>query len=406
MSVRVLEFERDCRDAVGRVRAAIIDLFDTLGTDPTTPQRVSRKFGFNKTLTWNMAKVVEAKDDLAAAPHVPGRSSLEKVFDASLKSGAPARVVESLREAIANFDRMVEEHIGDRADLELMLDSMGLRSPEGAELSRRLAFRGMSGILGVQARARLMCCLLAPNAADAGSLDMAMVSGYCGFRRLRADMRWPLFKERTWSDRGDPIARVPWEPIGDHPSLPGFTFRVERGDSGPPLVEAMRTPEGLDFELLPGPVGKSAAFDVYKAEMLRAGASRCQREPGESGEFGVAITAPAQALVFDLVVHRDLRGMASGAEPLVFNRTFPEGLPTGGRQDAARLPIFSRTVPLAGSPLAVATSLAPGYPSMLRRAAGRLGVDLAEFVGVRLEMDHPPMGATVILRFPLEEGPV
>ena len=207
--VRVVEFEKDCRDAVTRVRAAIIDLFDALGADPTTPQRISRKFGLNKTLTWNMAKVVESGDSLAAAPHVPGRASMEKVLEVSLQSGAPAHVAGSVRDAITNFDRMVELHIGDRADLELMLDSMGLRSPDGAELSRRLAFRGMSGVLGVQARSRLMCCLLAPNSAQPASLDMAMISGYSRFRRLRADMRWPLFKERTWSDKDDPIAAWP-----------------------------------------------------------------------------------------------------------------------------------------------------------------------------------------------------
>lgn len=402
MSVRALEFEKDCREAVTRVRAAIIDLFDALGADPTTPQRVSRKFGLNKTLTWNMAKVVESGDSLSAAPHVPGRASMEKVLEVSLQSGAPVRVVDTLRDAITNFDRMVEVHIGDRADLELMLDSMGLRSPEGAELSRRLAFRGMSGVLGVQARTRLMCCLLAPNRDDPASLDIAMMSGYSGFRRLRADMRWPLFKERTWSDQGDPIARSPWTPVGEHPTLPGFTFQHDEQLSEPPAVEAVRTSEGMDFELLPGPVGKSAAFDVFKAEMLRAAASRYRREPDESGEFGVSITAPVQSLVFDLVVHRDLRTVML-AEPLVFSRSFPEGRPTGGREDASRLPIFARTSPLPGSPPAVATPLVPGYSPMLRRAAASLGCNLAEFVGVRLEMSHPPLGSTVILRFPLEE---
>jgi hypothetical protein len=404
VQVRVVEFERDCREAITRVRSAIIDLFDALGADPTTPQRISRKFGLNKTLTWNMAKVVEAGDSLAAAPHIPGRSSVEKVLEVSLSHGAPARVVDSLRDAITDFDRMVEVHIGDRADLELMLDSMGLRTPEGAELSRKLAFRGMSGILGVQARTRLSCCLLSPNAQDPSSLDMAMISGFAGIRRLRADMRWPLFKERTWSDQGDALTSDRWTPIGDHPTLPGFTFRHDPAIAEPPSIEPVDTPEGRDFELLPGPIGKSAAFDVYKAEMLRAAAGRYRRTPDETGEFGVAVTTPVQSLVFDLVYHRDLP-LVGRAEPLVFSRTFAEGRPTGGKHDASRLPIFSRTAPIPGSPPSVATPLVPGYSTMLRRAAAQLGVDLAEFVAIRLEMDHPPLGSTILLRFPLESPP-
>jgi hypothetical protein len=118
----------------------------------------------------------------------------------------------------------------------------------------------------------------------------------------------------------------------------------------------------------------------------------------------VSVTAPVQSLVFDLIVHRDLPTVTR-AEPLVFSRIFPEGRPTGGREDASRLPIFSRTSPLPGSPPAVATPLVPGYAAMLRRAAASVGCNLAEFVGIRLEMSHPPLGSTVILRFPLEETP-
>ena len=64
-----------------------------------------------------------------------------------------------------------------------------------------------------------------PPAVDFSRLDMPLgeaLSTQRSIRRLRPDMRWPLFKERTWSDQGDPIARSPWTPIGDHPSLPGF----------------------------------------------------------------------------------------------------------------------------------------------------------------------------------------
>src|SRR5262245_44970872 len=150
------EFENQCRASVDRLRSALIELYDSIGADPGKPQDVSRSLRVNKTLAWNVARLLQAEDSLAAVPHVPGASSLEKVIQASARNGADAETVAKAREAVADFRRMISAHAGDRPTLDLIID--GARSAKSPlELSRKLAFRGNSGLYGVQARTQLQC---------------------------------------------------------------------------------------------------------------------------------------------------------------------------------------------------------------------------------------------------------
>ena len=153
--------ERECSEAVGRLRAALIGLYDSVGADPSSPQEVARTFRINKTLTWNMAKLMQSGDGLAAVPHVPGNSSIERFLKATESKGANKKAVEAVRTATREFERVISVHVGDRATLDLVIDAMPNSDAQGLELSRKRAFLGNSGIYGVQARANLMCCFLA-----------------------------------------------------------------------------------------------------------------------------------------------------------------------------------------------------------------------------------------------------
>ena len=127
--------EQDCNDAVGRLRAALIGLYDSVGADPASPQDVARTFRINKTLTWNMAKLMQAGDGLAAVPHVPGNSSIERFLKATESHGASKKVVEAVRDATKEFERVISVHVGDRATLDLVID--GMASGDGAGLRAR-----------------------------------------------------------------------------------------------------------------------------------------------------------------------------------------------------------------------------------------------------------------------------
>ncbi|MCA9312380.1 MAG: hypothetical protein KDA21_14295, partial [Phycisphaerales bacterium] len=355
----------------------------------------------NKTLTWNMAKLMLAEDGLAAVPHIPGNSSIERFLKATEGRVANKKLVSAVRDATRGFERVIEEHVGDRATLDLVID--GLPSPDstGLEQSRKRAYLGNSGIYGVQTKVSLQSCLLAPNPDDPDQLDIVMLRGLIGVRRLRPSVRLPLIRTRQWSDAGQAIGSEPWVPIEEGATSPVLS-RFNQGDV--PHAEAVAVDGGTDYVIHPGPIGNRGAFDWYFGDMIRSGACRYRTDNDATGEFGLVIASPTETLVFDLIAHRDL-SFVLDAECAVHAHLYTDRQVGGRFNDATLLPIHQRAVALPGSPPAVATRLVPRYREIHDYVFKRLGWDPKAFCGVRLEMKYPPLDSTVMQRFCLPEAP-
>lgn len=109
--------------------------------------------------------------------HLPGAEGIEILPKAAHKVGVAELLLDNVREAQRDFDRVV-------------LDSMGgAGSGERLEYSRKLAFRGSSGVWGLQARVRCTTSFVAPNRDNPDLLDLGLVGGLVDVRRLRAGMR-------------------------------------------------------------------------------------------------------------------------------------------------------------------------------------------------------------------------
>ena len=388
--------EQECQHTVDRLRAALIELYDSVGADPGSPQDVARAFHIGSTLSWNIAKLLQTPDAFAAVPHVPGSASIEKILKATRSKGAPDRAIKEVRDAALQFENMVEIHVGDRPTLDLIIDGLATNGAAGLELSRKRAFHGNSGIYGVQAKTYLMSCFLAPNPDEPDQIDMVMMRGYVALRRLRPTVRIPVFRIRQWSAAGQAIGTQQWRPLEDEgsPLLPSFS----RGDI--PEIEAVEVDGGVDYVLQPGPIGNRGAFDCFLGDMLRAGASRFRTEQDTTGEFGATVTVPSEQIVFDLIAHEDV-AFALDASTHIYASYFTHEQSGGEWDEAARLPIRQTPNELAGSPPAVATPMIPRYSEMQSYVFERLGWKASEFRGVRLQMKYPPLGATVIQRFEL-----
>lgn len=396
-------FENACQEAVGSLRAALVALFDSVGADPSAPQDIARRYRLNKTLTWNISRLLQAPDSIAAIPHVPGSQAIEKMLAATGADGASKDALQRVRSASRAFDQIVEVHVGDRTTLDLVLDGMGPANGAagGLELSRKLAYRGNSGLYGVQAKTRVMSWFLAPNAADPSRLDMAMVAGYVGLRRLRSNVRWPIYKVRAWATTDDqPITQPRWEPL-EPGAQDGLAMMPSFSSLDASEVRVIESAQGIDCHLLPGKIGNVGAFDCLRGEFMLAAANRYQEDSEDStGECGAAITTPSEALMFDLIVHRDLE-FAMNPEVLVFSKLSAMGEQTPARDDESVLPINAQTVNLPGVPPAVATPMIPRYTEIAELAVSRLGRDLSEFRARRVVIDYPPLDSHVVLRFEL-----
>eukprot|EP00913_Durusdinium_trenchii_P005855 g5467.t1 len=377
------DFESHCRESLDGLRAALIRLYASAGIDPDSPQDVARRFKLNKTLTWKLSKVIGATDNLAAVNHVPGSGAMQIFLKSMASSGAGPEAIDGVRNAAKRFDEMVQLHVGDRPTLELVLDGMAPGATDRLEVSRKLAFRGNSGIWGVQAQTRLALNVLAPNKDNPDTLDIV----------------------REWSTGEDAMMTKPdWEPLeeGDSPSVANImaSFSSERM----PEIRAEQSSEGTDFVLMPGPVGNFGAIDCYQGELMRSAVSKYATNDDPIGEFGAAISVPLESLVMDIVVEESL-AFALEARVIVLGQISRQSQPTPDETSSSALPITDTVRVISGQPPALATHRIERYPEMLELICDRLGCEPRRMRAVRLEMKYPPLGSTVLLRFDLPRRP-
>ncbi len=392
-------FESDCHETVTKLKSALIELYDAGSVDPNKPQDAARQLGINKTLTWSISRFLESSGSMVAVSFVPGASSIAKVVEAFPSSPRVTEAKARVNEAALGVDAMIARHAGDRTTLDLILDNLTANPDDRLELSRRLSFRGQSGICGVQAKTRLSTWFLAPSASDPTLLDMAAIRGCVRVRRLRPNVQWPIFKMRFWGFLDNTNETHRWEPL-DRTAPNGVPLMTEfcRGDI--PQVDATNTEQGRDYVMRSGEVGNTGAFDCFAGEIMRSEVGRYATPEDQIGEVGMVIAMPCESIVIDLLYHRDL-DFVSQATSILFSEVIPHGQRTPGVEDSKVLPIHPRLVALAGSPPAVATPLVPRYSEMVQRVFDRTGWNPSEFAGVRVEMEYPPLHSQLMIRFPL-----
>lgn len=390
----------DSRVALQAMRRSLIDLYNALGADPQTPQEVARTFRINRNLTWKLSRVMGAADPFASLNHLPGERSMELAMGAFSKAGAPAEAVESVREAMRTLQSVVKEHAGDREHLELTLESMGLLEREAsAETSRELAFKGSSGVWGLQARTRVAVAFAAPG-READTFDYVIIAGLVGFRRLRSSVQWRLYRAQAHDDRGGRLKEGQgFEEI--EPKKPGelpMLIREFCSPNMPPLI-TQQSADGLEICLPGGEVGNRAAFDCFFGYIYRGVPAR-RTEGNEHGSAAATVTLPVEQLLFDLILHKDV---PMPSEPEVSLYGFPHGGPEDPSAQTERnlLPMNERLVELAGHPPAVGTPAAPRLAKLNEFIFERMGWKPTDFGGRRILLRHPPMTSRLVVRWPL-----
>ncbi len=394
------DFSNDCRAAASALKTALLELYAAVGADGTRPQEVSRRFSLDKNLTWKIAKLLQSEDALEAAPFIPGSEGLDILFRA-MRPIAPTGILVRVEDAAREFARMVELHAGDRPTFELLLDST--TRVRNFEISRKLAFRGNSGVWGLQARVRLTAHFLAPSPSLPDRLDFGLVAGLVGLRRLRAVADWPLFRFVSYNDDGSLRKDIGGrQPIEDSPEgswlMPSFC-----SPPNPPLV-ASEHDNAVTYRLGDGPVGRTGEISCFFGLFEAGVASRYATPEDQFGEISSVITLPIETLLFDLFVHRSLVE-AHDPEVCVFGRPSGSLTPDPADRGTQRLPITETLQDVTGTPPQVATPLIPSYDEIIARTFQRARWDPLDFVARRLVLSYPPMPSTVVLRHRLPERP-
>lgn len=399
-TVHELKFNDHCQLTVHGLRRALLELYRAVGADSTRPQDVSRQYKLNKNLAWKVSRIIGTDNALEAVRLIPGTGGLDILLAAMERAGAPEASIERVREAMGEFESMVEMHMGDRGHLELVLDSMGVGRP--MEQSRKHAFRGNSGIWGVQAMTRFTAHFIAPNADDPSMLDLGMIGGLSRMQRLRAIDRWPVFQLRNYNDDGSPQdrsgSRVAIEPEQD--GSPGDPWLM-RSFCSPNMPEMYVRALGDTkvYEIGDGPVGRQGEFSCCFGFAELGTVPRYADASNTVGELISSVSMPVELLHFDLFIHRDL---TEAMDPEVLMQGTLGGSIDG--VGSMRLPLPERFKDL-GINAMVDTAMIERYGDAVDRVFDRMGHDRTHFVSKRLTVEHPPLSSRVVVRYQLPESP-
>ncbi|MCP3903432.1 MAG: hypothetical protein GY715_07325 [Planctomycetes bacterium] len=399
-SSAVPTFPEHLRSSLQAFRAALIELLASVEADPGRPQDLARRFGLNKNLTWKISKIVGSPDLYGSVPHIPGAAGLKIFLAAMEKAGAPASHLKATRQAATTFDDMVKLHTGDRNTLEIMVSGMlpGPVQSEQAEQSRKLAYQGNSGVWGVRAKAQIALRILAPNNQDQNFADLVQISGLIGFRRLRPDARWLLFRRERWTD-DDPHPPMDVEESidPDFPVAGGVPLIGEFCSKPIPDLDVIVDAGEVQYELPPGPVGNTASLTCIQGQVSRRIGPAYAEHPGEFTEIGSSVITPVEHLLFDMLVHRDY-DWAMNPELLIYSRLDGGAMHASARRERNTLPVFETVHDAGWGAAALASSLVPRYSNLVRHVFDRLEWNADDFRAYRFTMSYPPIPTSALMR--------
>jgi hypothetical protein len=194
---------------------------------------VADRLGLDRSLAWKVWRVAHGEHELPSPAHIPGHSGFFRFLQGAGLAGADTQAIREATEAFEQFERLAENHAGDRATADIMLGALSEEGRERHELARRReAFRANTHFLGVQCRAIYQIDALLP--APAGYLpEVCRMRGHYGLVRTRANVPWMISKSSVITPTGleSSIKREPLDPstTGEHGlgfgMIPGFCSR-------------------------------------------------------------------------------------------------------------------------------------------------------------------------------------
>lgn len=377
-------------------RGALTELLGETQISTLRPLPLARALGVDKNLAWKVSKILSASTPNEVFKHLPGNSGLEIILAAAIKRGGQPSTISRTKKAIRSISQLVEHHLGDRSTLELVLDAMSDSDTDRLLLSRKLAFRGNSGIWGMQAATRINTAIVAPSRTHPGLIDQATIGGWVDFRRLRPDAEWALFrrivKSRNSSSSEEPIdlSQSPDGPM----LIPAFCSKTL------PPIQVVKEPSGIVvYELDSSPVGNTGAFTCFFGSIIRNIGSRYATAGENSAWFGGVISAPVEMMIFDVLVHRELSFISNLTPTLYGNMAINETFPS----QRERLPLKIDRIDL-GSPPIADTPHVRNYNDLITHSIERCNWNMADFRGYRFMLQFPPFPSRLVLSFPLEKS--
>ncbi len=231
----------------------------------------------------------------------------------------------------------------------------------------------------MQVRAQVSSHFVTPASSGNGQLDLTVVSALFDFRRLRQDVPWAVASAQSYGDDGSPLPVPMYEPI-DPTVAPGEAPLMREFCSDPPPTLRIAPGErGVTrYEIIEGPVGKTAALTCVTGWMSRGTVTAWRTEHDRYGEHSASLTTPAELIILDLFVHRDA-GLRMPPTPHLYS-LLPGGpvYPSCGH-DRGQLPLREPLIHLGACPPDLVTPEVRRYRQLVQAVADRLKCTLKDF---------------------------
>ena len=377
---------------VGRsLGASLAGVIEAVPGGPHRPLPFARTLGVKKDLAHRVLRAIGTSDPIASLHLMPGPEGLRRFLDAIADHLGDTDAVARARDDVRQFEQIIQSVAGTRGRFDCLLTAWLPEARERVDLlSRQSIYRGMSGIRGVAAHTKLSTAILAPN-ADGEHVDLLWLIGAFGLRRLR-----PGVHVRFTTKHINAPTRLLTPDLWSDPDFAGFD---PAAFLEPPIGHLL--PEHHDhachFLLEGDSIGDAASVNILTAELGRACMNRFETSP-EAPRFRGPIAEanlPIEALVFDVLVHRDVY---PGPEPrvLIYDTT-SRGIASANdpTRDVDRLHHTEHFDDLSADLSRARLSTFPRYAELIEGTVRRLGHHVPQFRLYRCRIDFPVYGCAI-----------
>jgi hypothetical protein len=376
-------------DLVGRtLKRSINGVLEGIAGSTASPTSLARRLDISRVMVSRMLNAVGKENPKEILTSIPGPETLRSFIRAANESGVDSPLVQAAFDSIDDFDDLIRNQFGTRAALNAALSVDHAETRDRFEQSSRYQiFKGMSQVLGVQSQTWLTCMMLTPSDANDHSIDITVIHGTSGLRRLRPDTPVhfiygmpPKFESGQTPER----MKMDLGPFLTHTPAP-LSVREENGQ----IINTFAPKLG----------GKDALYDMLAAVHIPNGSDRFAAPGNTRRGTSVFPDVPVVTLVSDVILHGDI---FAGIEPELFvYKTMGKGEariddPT---RDTDRVETNEQIMDLGAGISELEISGIPKYKEMVNYLSEQNGYSPEEFRIHRLQVQYPVYGFQYLIGY-------
>lgn len=379
----------------------MIDAFGFFGVDSSRPREAARQIGLDKSLVWKLTRIVHEQDECQIAQSIPGAQGIQLLIKELKKQKGSGEVVGSIESAYRDYSQMVSQHSGTKDSLELMLMGQSSGLADSRLKSRLHAYKGNSGIWGIQSAARISSHILTVNPDDPARLNYAQIGGLVDFRRLCPGPNWPLFRFHSYDDVGSKLP-ASMKPISESPNPERPLILDEHCQGTLPQLHLACETNCTSYEIGEGQLGNMGKCDIFFGYIDANSVPRFSDEKNKFGELLCIIDTPIENLLFDLIVQRELADEIN-PEVLVYGRATGPQLGHELRDSSTLIPCADSLRRLEPGEHMLSSPIAHRYSQIGEQVFKQHGKSSSDYICWRLEMKYPIMPSTVAVKYTLRD---